>query len=141
MSTIDLPENYFLTSFVPRFRDADSMGHVNNSVFSTYIENSRFEWMKSLQEKGVQKWMGFILARAEIDFLAPINLEDKISVVMWVSKIGNKSWDFSYLIINQDRTKIFAKIRSIQVGYNYQENKTEPLNEVVREQLNILYNK
>ena len=27
-----------------RFRDCDSMGHVNNAVFSTYLEEARIEW-------------------------------------------------------------------------------------------------
>ncbi|MCE7733948.1 MAG: acyl-CoA thioesterase [Candidatus Heimdallarchaeota archaeon] len=140
MSTIDLPEKYAETSFVPRFRDSDSMGHVNNSIFSVYIETSRFEWMKSLKEQGVTDWMSFILARVEIDFVAPILLSDKISVVMWVGKIGNKSWDFNYRIINQARTKLFAKIRSVQVGYDYDQNSSKVLSSSVVEQLNLLHN-
>lgn len=91
MTNFDLPEKKFEISFTPRFRDSDGMGHVNNSIFSVYIETCRFEWMKSLQEQGVDDWMSFILARVEIDFLAPIMLNDKITVAMWVGKIGNKS--------------------------------------------------
>ena len=140
MVDMDLPEKYVETSFVPRFRDSDSMGHVNNSIFSVYIETSRFEWMKSLKEQGVTDWMSFILARVEIDFKAPILLSDKISVIMWVSRIGNKSWDFEYRIINQERTKIFAKIRSVQVGYDYENNGSKVLSSSVLEQLKLLFN-
>lgn len=140
MQDIDLPEKYTETSLVPRFRDSDSMGHVNNSIFSVYIETSRFEWMKSLKEQGVTDWMSFILARVEIDFVAPILLSDKISVVMWVSRIGNKSWDFQYKIMNQSRTKLFANIRSVQVGYDYDQNSSKVLSSSVVEQLNLLYN-
>ena len=27
-----------------RFRDLDGMGHVNNAVFSTYLEQARLAW-------------------------------------------------------------------------------------------------
>ena len=125
---------------MPRFRDVDSMGHVINSVFSTYIESSRFEWMKSLQAQGVIDWMDLILARVEIDFIAPILLSDKISVIMWVSRIGNKSWDFEYRIINQERTKIFARIKSVQVGYDYEQKSSRLLSRTVLEHLKLIHN-
>ncbi|MHA2100229.1 MAG: acyl-CoA thioesterase, partial [Candidatus Kariarchaeaceae archaeon] len=140
MSDFGLPKKYFETSFTPRFRDSDGMGHVNNSIFSVYIETARFEWMKSLKEKGIPDWMSFILARVEIDFLAPILLSDKITVAMWVSKIGTKSWDFQYQIMNQAKSQLFAKIRSIQVGYDYEQNHSKVISETVLEQLNLLYN-
>ena len=47
-----------------RFRDCDAMGHVNNAVFSTYLEQARIGIMGGLGE--------MILARVEIDFRAEL---------------------------------------------------------------------
>jgi acyl-CoA thioester hydrolase len=41
-----------------RFRDCDAMGHVNNAVFSTYLEEARIGVLGGLSP--------FILARVEI---------------------------------------------------------------------------
>ena len=43
-----------------RFRDCDAMGHVNNAVYSTYLEEARIGVLGDL--------IDFILARVEIDF-------------------------------------------------------------------------
>ncbi|MEO5575331.1 MAG: thioesterase family protein, partial [Gaiellaceae bacterium] len=43
-----------------RFRDCDAMGHVNNAVYSTYLEEARIGVLGDL--------ISFILARVEIDF-------------------------------------------------------------------------
>jgi acyl-CoA thioesterase FadM len=67
-------------------------------------------------------------------------LSDKITVIMWVGNIGNKSWDFNYRIMNQERTKLFAKIRSVQVGYDYQSNRSKTLSKNIVKELNLLYN-
>ena len=45
-----------------RFRDVDAMGHVNNAVYSTYLEQARIGILGGLEP--------FILARVEIDFRA-----------------------------------------------------------------------
>ena len=58
-----------------RFRDLDAMGHINNAVFATYIEQARVEYLASLSvldgpvyDQGAES---MILARIEIDFRAP----------------------------------------------------------------------
>ncbi len=31
-----------------RFRDLDALGHVNNAVFATYLEQARIEYLREL---------------------------------------------------------------------------------------------
>ena len=80
-----------------RFRDTDTMGHVNNAVYLSYFElarmdyfdkmmNSRWDWTKD----------GIILARNEIDYLAPVFLLDKIYVETEVVHVGNSSFTMAY---------------------------------------------
>ena len=39
-----------------RFRDCDSMGHVNNAVYFTYMEQTRFAyWRELLRARGVRR--------------------------------------------------------------------------------------
>ncbi len=53
-----------------RFRDCDAMGHVNNAVYSTYLEEARIGVLGGLSE--------FILARMEIDFQAELRAGERV---------------------------------------------------------------
>ena len=48
-----------------RFRDVDSFGHINNAVYSTYLEQARLDVLGGLGS--------VILARVEIDFRAELS--------------------------------------------------------------------
>ena len=140
MAAIELPEKYFSTNFRPRFRDTDRVGHVNNAVFATYIEIARVDWWTNIRKRHNGNPMNFILGRVEIDYRAPIHLGDELSIAMWVTRFGNKSWDFSFLIFNKEKTRIHAEAKTVQVGYDYKEGKTVVINEVTRKYLNEIYN-
>ncbi|MHA2089806.1 MAG: acyl-CoA thioesterase [Candidatus Kariarchaeaceae archaeon] len=120
-----------------RFRDTDAVGHVNNAVFLSYLEAARAEWYTTVRGSAEPTMFNFILARMEIDYLAPIHFGSTISVKMWVSHIGNKSWSFSYQILDEKNT--YAKATSIQVAYDYENEQSLVLSEFIREQLMTLY--
>ena len=57
---------------VVRFRDLDSLGHVNNAVYLTYFESARIAyWLHTTKRTGLSA-LDMILARAEIDFRSPL---------------------------------------------------------------------
>lgn len=140
MSTIVLPEKHFLTHFKPRFRDTDRVGHVNNAVFATYLEIARVDWWITVQKRHQKNPMNFILGRIEIDYRAPIHLGDELSIAMWVSRFGTKSWDFSFMIFNKARTRLYAEGKTVQVGFDYKEDKTVIINEDTKNYLREIYN-
>jgi len=113
-----------------RFRDTDAMGHVNNAVFLSYLEMARVAychelWGDSLRDDS----FNFILARVEIDFLAPVGLFDDPVVHISLSGAGRSSFEFTYLIESSKTGKALARAKSIQVAYDYTEGKSVPLPE------------
>jgi len=40
--------NTYTTEIDVRFRDIDAMGHVNNAVYATYIEQARTEYFRDV---------------------------------------------------------------------------------------------
>ena len=66
-----------------RFRDCDALGHVNNAVYSTYLEEARMDILGGLRE--------FILARVEIDFRAELRAGEEIEVGTCVGRLGTKT--------------------------------------------------
>jgi len=60
----------------------------------------------------------FILASARCEFKKPITDERRITVAVWVSRIGDRSWDLDYSIHGPRRAE-YAVGRTTQVAYDY----------------------
>ena len=105
----------------------DAMGHVNNANFLTYIEIARIRYFDMVLDTGIDfSKQGFILARATVDFILPIEIQDTIQVHTRCSRIGNKSFDLEYEIMNVNRepSVLVAKAHTVLVGYDYLQKKT-----------------
>ena len=108
-----------------RFRDCDAMGHVNNAVFSTYLEEARIGVLGGLSP--------FILARVEIDFRLQLRAGEQIEVGTRCSRIGTKSFDLEHQIRTDGR--VVADARSVLVAYDYDAESSVPLPEEIKRRL------
>jgi len=113
----------FVHSEFARFRDLDSMGHVNNAVYLTWLENARIEFLRAIGafEGVAADEMAMILARVEIDFRSPVRFGERVDVGVRVSRFGTKSFDLEHSIRVDDR--VVADASAVLVAYDY-ENKT-----------------
>lgn len=74
-----------------RWHDVDAYQHVNNAVYSTYLEECRDEWLDRVLEGTSDAW-DFVLARVAIDFRRELRLEDEWVVVSCrLERIGRSS--------------------------------------------------
>ncbi|MCX7943742.1 MAG: nitroreductase family protein [Deltaproteobacteria bacterium] len=117
------PERYFETRVEIRFNDIDLIGHVNNATFLTYFEEARWKFFAEIFGRENITKLNFIIASITIDYETPIFPLDEPIVRMWVSDIGRTSFKFNYQIVSKDGKKVFAKGGSVQVFYDYAENK------------------
>ena len=109
-----------------RWGDLDAVGHVNNSTYLVYAQESRFAWSKMLE---------MVVARAEVDFIAPIYTGDiYIDVEIWVNKIGTSSFGVTYEMKNGD--ELLAVVKTVQVTVSMDTKKSRPINDAEREFLN-----
>ena len=132
----------FSTDIDLRFRDVDAMGHVNNAVYFTYFEYGRVQFFYSEPQKAKFLGFAFILAHVSCDFIRPVTLEDRVTLQMWVSKIGGKSFQFRYRLIDAtDPATHFATGESVQVCFDYQTNTTIPISEALHAQLAVYLEK
>jgi acyl-CoA thioester hydrolase len=114
--------SHFVHRLEVRFRDCDPLGHVNNAVYFTYLEQTRFSHWRSLWGFGSpdlpRDVPGIILARAECDFRRAARYGDVLEIRMHVSEIGRASFKYEYEIVDaQGRT--VATARTVQVMYDY----------------------
>jgi len=96
-----------------RFRDLDSLGHVNNAVYATYLEQARIAFLEPIG--ATQPDM--ILARLEIDFRAQVGLGDDVEVEVRPAGVGTKSFSLHYTV--RVGECIVAEAKSVLVAYDY----------------------
>ena len=108
-----------------RFRDCDAMGHVNNAVYSTYLEEARIGVLGDL--------ISFILARVEIDFRSELRSGEEVEVRSGCSRIGTKSFDLRHVITAGGR--VVAEAKSVLVSYDYERGASVPVPDELRERL------
>ena len=108
-----------------RFRDCDAMGHVNNAVYSTFLEEARIDVLGGLAD--------FILARVEIDFRSELRAGEEVEVRTRCSRVGTKSFELEHEIHADGQ--LAAEAKSVLVGYDYERGQSVPLSEGLREQL------
>jgi acyl-CoA thioester hydrolase len=100
-----------------RFRDLDPMGHVNNAVFLTYLEQARIAFFEQQGLSVALDDMNMIVARVEIDFRAPVRLGQEVEVAVRATKFGTKSFDLGYELTVDG--EIVAEAKTVQVAYDY----------------------
>ena len=119
-----------------RFRDLDAMGHVNNSVFFTYFEEGRKYFFFNFSKVSDPFDFAFILAHISCDYLRPVKLDTRLSLQMWVKEIGKKSFELCYqLVDSSDESIVYAKGESVQVCFDYEQNKSVEVSEELKKSL------
>ena len=92
----------FQTQQYVRWGDLDAFGHVNNATYLVYAQEARYAWSKMIE---------MVVARAEVDFVAPIYVGDIfIDIEIWVHSIGNSSFGVTYVMKNGD--ELLARVKT-----------------------------
>jgi acyl-CoA thioester hydrolase len=109
-----------------RWGDLDAFGHVNNATYLVYAQEARYAWSKMIE---------MVVARAEVDFIAPIYMGDfNLDIEIWVNKIGTSSFGVTYEMKNGD--ELVAVVKTVQVTVSMETKKSRPLNDAERDFLN-----
>jgi len=125
----------FIHRLEVRFRDCDPLGHVNNAVYLTYLEQARLTHWRALWGFGSPQlppgMPGVILARVECDYRRPATYGDSLEVRLRVAELGRTSFRYEYEIVDdQGRTVLTAK--TVQVMYDYAAETPVPIPDGIR---------
>jgi acyl-CoA thioester hydrolase len=116
-----------------RFRDCDPLGHVNNAVYLTYLEQARLFYWRSLWGFGesLTSAPGVILARAEIDYRLPAHYGQSLEVRIDLAAVGRTSFTYDYEIVDE-QARTVASARTVQVMYDYAAGQPVPIPQEIR---------
>lgn len=113
-----------------RFRDIDAMGHVNNAVYATYLEQARTRYFRDVLETDLSS-ISTVLASLTIEFRRPIELADEsINVDIDVPELGDSSLPMTYELQTAD--EVVATAESTQVHFDSTAGEARPIPEPLR---------
>ena len=140
-----LPAQLIALRLTVRFSDCDPLGHVNNAVYSTYIEQARIVlWRRQAglelrrAASGRQpRGEGFILARTEIDFRSEAHDGDELEVRVSLEGFGRTSAKYGYEILHVESGRLVAAAKTVQVWYDYDAGRPVPLSDETKAKLSV----
>jgi acyl-CoA thioester hydrolase len=108
-----------------RFRDVDSMGHVNNAVYATYLEQARVDYYADVLGVGLDE-IDTVLVSLEIDYRRPIELGDAVTVAMGLREVGESSVTAAYEVRAGGRVAATAETVQVYVDPETGESRSLP---------------
>ena len=110
-----------------RFSDCDPLGHLNNAVYFTMLEEARFAWFQAVFGEGGFRKHPIILGEAACTFRAAATPYETIEIGIRVARIGRASFDHQYRIESVKDRRLIAEAKTTGVGFDYDKNSSREL--------------
>lgn len=115
-----------------RYGDTDSQGHVNNAVFSTFLETGRTELLLD-----VDAWKGeipmFGLVSSSINLMGEVHWPGTVEIGTGIKKIGSSSITFIHGLYQNGI--MVAQAETISVQMDELTRKSKALSEEIKESI------
>ncbi len=113
----------FSDTFPMRWGDMDALGHLNNTLYFRYFEQSRVAWLEAAGfPVSLNASSGPILAATQCDFFKPLVYPADIRVDTWVKRIGRSSFSLGHRVMLAsvtDPTQAAAEGEAVIVWVDY----------------------
>ena len=119
--------NRFINIMDVRYRDLDALGHVNNAVMLTYVEQTRLEWWSEHLQGRPFKELGFLIARTEIDYRKPVLYGDRVRIELWCDQAGTSSFSNRFRICRDNDGVVLAEGASVLVMLDFKTERPRPI--------------
>lgn len=122
----------FSTRVDVRFRDIDAVGHVNNAVYLTYLEQARLAYWMALTGSTDLRSIDIILARVEIDYRTPVTFGETIDVSVRCVSMGRTSCTLELRLTEGASGRLVAEARNVLVYFDYASGRSRPIPDELR---------
>jgi len=98
-----------------RYADLDPNQHVNNAVYSTYLETSRVMLVRNPDYGLTPQGLGWVLVRLDIHFRAELHWPGDVQLGLGVTKTGRTSVTFDQAVFSEGRCVASATSTTVMV--------------------------
>jgi acyl-CoA thioester hydrolase len=116
----------YATSLQVRLRDLDHMKHVNNSVYATYMEQSRMDYFADVLGLGIED-IEMAVVSSRIEFKKQVRYGGELTVEVRVPELGDSSFPFEYRFL--DDGEVAATAETVQVVLDSEGEAARPIPE------------
>ncbi|RBI64055.1 acyl-CoA thioesterase [halophilic archaeon] len=115
----------YATEIEVRYRDLDTMGHVNNAVYATFLEQARMDYFRDVVGAELED-VGGVIAHLEIDYRQAVTLDDDVTVAVRVPELGESSIPMEYEIRANGEVAATAEVVQVAVDSETRESRSLP---------------
>jgi acyl-CoA thioester hydrolase len=116
-----------------RWRDTDALGHVNHTVFLTYLEEGR----DAFYAQTLDGEPDYVVARIEIDLRAEVrHVDRRVTVQIQAERLGTTSLTTRETILAPSG-EVVAEARVVTVRWDPRQHKPVPFSEAERARLAV----
>ncbi|MDE6145429.1 MAG: acyl-CoA thioesterase [Muribaculaceae bacterium] len=130
MQTTEQPAYSFRlhTNVQIRFTDIDMLGHLNNSVYTQFMDLGKVDYFTTING-GPIEWdsINLVIANINVNFLKQTTLYEPIEVVTRCEHIGTKSLVLHQQIVNKKTGEVKADGRATMVSIDLKTKTTTPI--------------
>jgi acyl-CoA thioester hydrolase len=99
-----------------RYGDTDRQGHINNAVFSTFLETGRVEMIYDGKAALSDDGCSFVIARLELDFVSEMLWPGRVEIGSGVIAVGRSSIRMEQALFQGERLVALARTVMVQVN-------------------------
>ena len=118
--------------FRVRYAECDPQAVVFNSRYLEYADVLVTEYYRECHARGMPQDMEFHVRRAEVDYLAPIRLDELIEGRLAVTRVGNSSVEKRITLHGAEDGSLRAEIRLVAVHVDLPSGRPERIPDRVR---------
>ncbi len=123
----------FVEKIQPRLSETNLAGHIGYVVLPAWFEQANEKiYRLFIPELGKKKW-SLIVVKFELECLAEIFHDNKVTIETRVQKIGNSSFTISQALRKDGKTA--ARARTKMVYFDYQKKKSQVIPKALRQLL------
>lgn len=128
------PAPLFIAAIDVRWRDLDAFNHVNNSIYLTYLEEARLQWLKHVPGPWFDEHSMPVLAASEINYRRPIEWPAHLRVELYCTRLGNSSMTVAHRIVDaDDAQRLYSDGHVVMVWMNPTTGTPVPLPQAIRD--------
>lgn len=116
-----------------RYVDTDRQGHVNNSVFSTFLETGRVEILYNADLPILSEGLSFVIVSLKLDFFQEITWPGRVDIGTGILKIGKSSITIFQRLFQQGNC--VAQAETVIVQVDNRSSKSSPMTDSARQAL------
>ena len=116
-----------------RYSDTDRQGHVNNAVFSTFLETGRVEIIYNAHLPIILEGSSFVIVSLKLDFFQEMTWPGQVDIGTGVLKMGTSSITLFQRLFQQGTCMAQAETVIVQVDNT--SKRSAPLSDPARQAL------